>query len=51
MPKTFTLQNKTLEISDELDAFNTYRLMFRDLANQAANELTEEYNSTICSLK
>lgn len=48
--KKFPISNQVLEILENLDAFNSYRLTFRDLANSAANDLAEDYNANIKNL-
>lgn len=48
--KKFSILNKTLEIPGDLDLFNSYRLIFRELANQYTKELEMEYNNNIQNL-
>lgn len=48
--RNFPLYGRVLEVSESFDVFNSYRLMFRNYANQAANELATEYINTIYDL-
>ena len=48
--KKFTLFDRELQIPSNLDAFNSYRLLYRDLALQATDELEYEYNNSIHNL-
>lgn len=45
--KQFSLSGATLEISESLDAFNSYRLMFRNLAIKYVTKAEAEYKSKI----
>ena len=48
--KKFTLFDRELQIPSNLDAFNSHRLLYRDLALQATDELEYEYNNSIHNL-
>lgn len=45
--KTFSVQGRSLEIPENLDVFNNYRLMFRRLASDITDDLAQEYDRTI----
>jgi hypothetical protein len=45
--KVFTIADKTLEIPSNLDAFNTYRLRFRELAIKCAEKVEAEYKAKV----
>ena len=48
--KNFSIFNRMLNIPENLDLFNSYRLIFRDLARQCTKELEIEYNKNIQNL-
>ena len=45
--KRFSLAGKALEISENLDTFNSYRLMFKDLSNKYTDKAEKEYSDKI----
>jgi hypothetical protein len=45
--KTFPIADKAFEVPDNLDAFNAYRLIFRDLAIKYADKAKEEYSAKV----
>ena len=45
--RTFMVSDKTLELPENLDAFNTYRQIFRDLAIKCSDKAEAEYNAKI----
>ena len=50
-PKSFTLFGNTLTITPDKDAFNTYRLKFRDLAFRYTNKFIREYSLLVVNLE
>ena len=45
--KTFPLYGKVIEIPENMDVFNSYRLMFRKLASDVTDKIAQEYDRTI----
>ena len=48
--KTFTLLDSVLELPENMDVFNSYRLRFRDMASKHADEAEKEYNKKVRDL-
>ena len=46
--KAFPLFGETLEVPENLDVFNAYRLKFRELAFKYADKAEKEYKSKVC---
>lgn len=48
--KSFTLNGLMLKVPENLDLFNSYRLMFRKLASDVTDNIAQEYDRTIYNL-